>query len=129
MNILATKIKEIFKEHRDLILMWLFFIVGSLLLIWIANLETDAKQTFNHESTEASKMLCKKISKITAERNITRDNSISTDELRQDRIACSNYLKYLYTTDDSMLNIGDETMNTERAISNLDEIIKDRGGK
>jgi hypothetical protein len=61
-----------------------------------------------------------------SEENISKDKSLSTNDIRQGRIGCGNYLAYLNTSDDNIENLGEETMQTEETLSRLDDVLKDK---
>jgi hypothetical protein len=114
------------KAHRELLLVTLFFIMASLVLVFVANKESDFRQSIGHETLEASKNICKKFAKMMSEENISKDKSLSTNDIRQGRIGCGNYLAYLNTSDDNIENLGEETMQTEETLSRLDDVLKDK---
>lgn len=118
-----NKITEKLKEHRDLILVSLFFVFGSLGLIWIANVETDAKQLIDNGRTQAGKAKCKSLAKLIADGNLSKGIAIQLDDLTSARTGCANYLKYLTTSDDNIPNVANETRETEQTLVRIDKAL------
>jgi hypothetical protein len=119
-----SKIVELLKEHRDLIVVTLFFIFGSLGLIWFANVETGARLAIDSANAKASKAKCEGLEKIISEGNLTKGISVKVDDLTEARMGCSNYLKYLSSTEDSIPNIEQETRNAEETLVRIDKALE-----
>ena len=118
-----NKIIEKLKEHRDLILVTLFFVFGSLGLIWVANVETDAKQLVDSAHLKISKARCEKIANLIADGNLSKGVPVQLDDLTAARAGCATYLKYLETSEDNIPNVASETNKTEQTLVHIDKAL------
>jgi len=115
-------LKELLKEHRDLIVIVTLFAAGVFFMIFMSNSEADIKAKHNKLVGEASAKVCHKYAdKLTqGELNATSENKMLQDA----RNACFHYMTYLKAGESEAQNPMAELEMAEKTMSAVDVMLQ-----
>jgi hypothetical protein len=117
-------LKELLKEHRDLIIILTLFTIGLLLIISMSNSEADMMDEHNKKIGDASGKICHAYADRLAKAELNASSELKT--LQDARNACFHYTTYLKAGKAEVLNPQAELELAEKTMSAVDMLVQGR---
>jgi len=115
-------LKELLKEHRDLIIIVTLFIGAVLGIFFMSNSEADMMARHNKNIGDASAKVCHKYADRLAKGEL---NATSENKMLQDaRNACFHYTTYLKAGESGIANPQAELELAEKTMSAVDAMLQ-----
>jgi hypothetical protein len=111
-------LKELFKEHRDLIIVLFLFVCGLLLIISMSNSEANMMDEHNKKVGDASGKICHAYFERLAKSELNTSSELKT--LQDARNACFHYMTYIKAGKAEVANLQAELELAEKTMSAVD---------